>query len=145
MDCGLPGSSVHGIHQARINISKSPGFIWSIRGSLWPWGWRMGDSDTWSIEFFSHLFLYARRLCDTMNCSLPGSSVHGIFQARIREWVAISFSRGSSRPRDQNRVSCIVCRFFTIRVTRKPTKRTNFYQKQAFNSERAICCMSSQK
>ena len=40
------------------------------------------------------------RLCDPTDCSLPGSSVHGIFQARILEWVAISFSRGSSPPRD---------------------------------------------
>ena len=48
-------------------------------------------------------------LCDPMDCSLPGSSVHGIFQARILEWVAISFSRGSSWPRDQTRVSCISC------------------------------------
>ena len=40
-------------------------------------------------------------LCDPMDCSLPGSSVHKIFQARILEWVAISFSRGSSQPRDQ--------------------------------------------
>ena len=39
-------------------------------------------------------------LCDHVNCSPPGSSVHGIFQARILEWVAISFSRGSSRPSD---------------------------------------------
>ena len=44
---------------------------------------------------------------DPMDCSPPGSSVHGIFQARILEWVAISFSRGSSRPRDQTWVSCI--------------------------------------
>ena len=42
-----------------------------------------------------------------MDCSLPGSSVHGISQARILEWVAISFSRGSSRPRDQTSISCI--------------------------------------
>ena len=39
-------------------------------------------------------------LCDPTDCSLPGSSVHGILQVRILEWVAISFSRGSSRPRD---------------------------------------------
>ena len=43
-------------------------------------------------------------LLDLMNCSLSGSSVHGISQARILEWVAISFSRGSSRPRDQTRM-----------------------------------------
>ena len=58
-------------------------------------------------------------LCDSMDCSLPGSSVHGIFQARILEWVAISFSRGSSRPRDQTQVFCIAGRFFTIRTTRE--------------------------
>ena len=45
-------------------------------------------------------------------CSLPGSSVHGIFQARILEWVVISFSRRSSWPRDQTCVSCIAGRFF---------------------------------
>ena len=45
-----------------------------------------------------------------MDCSLPGFSVHGIFQARVLEWVAISFSRGSSRPRDRTQVSCIVGR-----------------------------------
>ena len=42
-----------------------------------------------------------------MDCSPPGSSVHGIFQARILEWVAISFSRGSSQPRDRTRISSI--------------------------------------
>ena len=46
-------------------------------------------------------------LCDPMDYSLPGSSVHGIIQARILEWVAISFSRRSSRPRDQTCISCI--------------------------------------
>ena len=40
-------------------------------------------------------------LCDPMDCSLPGSSVHGIYQARVLEWIAASFSRGSSVPRDQ--------------------------------------------
>ena len=51
--------------------------------------------------------------CDLMNCSPPGSSVHGILQARILEWVAIPFSRGSSWPRDWTCVSCIAGRFFT--------------------------------
>ena len=50
-------------------------------------------------------------LCDPMDYSPPGSSVHGIFQARILEWVAISYSRGSSRRRDQTCV--LACRFFT--------------------------------
>ena len=52
-------------------------------------------------------------LCDPKDCGPPGSSVHGILQARVLEWVAISFSRGSSQPRDQTRVSCIAGRFFT--------------------------------
>ena len=52
-------------------------------------------------------------LCDPMDYSLPGFSVHGIFQVRVLEWVAISFSRGSSWPRDRTRVSCIVGRRFT--------------------------------
>ena len=45
-------------------------------------------------------------LCDSMDCSLPSSSVHGILQARILEWVAISSSRGSSQLRDWTRISC---------------------------------------
>ena len=54
------------------------------------------------------------RLCDPLDCSLPGSSVHGIFQARVLECVAISFSRGYSRPRDRTLVSRIVGRRFTV-------------------------------
>ena len=51
---------------------------------------------------------------NTMRYHLPGSSVHGIFQARVLEWVAISFFRGSSQPRDRSWVSCIAGGFFTI-------------------------------
>ena len=56
-------------------------------------------------------------LCDPMDCSLQCSPVHEIFQARVLEWVAISFSRGSSQPRDQTWVSRIVGRCFTIWTT----------------------------
>ena len=56
-------------------------------------------------------------LCDPMDCSLPGSSVHGILQASILEWVAVSFSRRSSQPRDQTQVSRIAGRYFTIWAT----------------------------
>ena len=56
-------------------------------------------------------------LCDSMNCSLPGFLVRGILQARIREWVAILFSRGSSWSRDQTWVSYTAGRFFTIWAT----------------------------
>ena len=58
-------------------------------------------------------------ICDFMDCSLPGSSVHGILQARILVWVAIPFSRGYSWPRDQIQVSCTAGRFFTVWATRE--------------------------
>ena len=55
-----------------------------------------------------------------MDCSLPGSSVHGILQARVLEWVAMPSSRVSSQPRDQTQVSCIAGRFFTAEAPEKP-------------------------
>ena len=59
-------------------------------------------------------------LCNPMDCSPPGSSVHGILQARILEWVAIPFSRGSSRSRDWTWASCIAGKFFTVWAPGKP-------------------------
>ena len=53
-------------------------------------------------------------LCDPVDCSLPGSSVHGILQARILEWAAIPFSRGCSQPRDRTQVSRTAGGFFTV-------------------------------
>ena len=58
-----------------------------------------------------------------MNCSLPCSFIHGIFQARVLEWVAISFSRGSSQPRDRTQVFSIVGRCFTIWTIREVLKK----------------------
>jgi len=58
-----------------------------------------------------------------MDCSPPDSSVHGISQGRILEWVAISASRGSSQPKDQTRASCLAGGFFTIEPPRKFTQR----------------------
>ena len=62
-------------------------------------------------------------LCDCMDCSLSGSSAHGILQARILEWVAISFSRGSSQPRDRTWISCTTGRLFTIWATREALEK----------------------
>ena len=56
-------------------------------------------------------------LCNPVDCSPPGSSVHGILQERILEWVAMPSSRGSSQPRDQTLVSCIAGRLFIIWAT----------------------------
>ena len=61
-----------------------------------------------------------RLLCDPTDCSPPGSSVHGILQARMLEWVAISFFKGSSRLRDGTHISCITGRFFTADPLGKP-------------------------
>ena len=58
-------------------------------------------------------------LCNPTDCSPPGSSVYGISQARILEWVAIPFSRGSSRPRDWTQLSCTAGRFFAVWTTRE--------------------------
>ena len=58
-----------------------------------------------------------------MDCSLPGFSVHGIFKVRVPEWVAFSFSRGSSRPRDRTQVSRIAGRRFTLLATREAEER----------------------
>ena len=66
-------------------------------------------------------------LCDPMDCSLPGFSVHGIFQARVLKWVAISFSRGSSWPRDRTWVSRVVGKRFTHWATREAQEWNTMY------------------
>ena len=69
-------------------------------------------SGMWIIVLFSRSVMSDSY--DSMDYSPPGSSGHGILQARILEWVAIPFSRGSSQPRDQTSVSHIAGRFFTV-------------------------------
>ena len=94
------------------------------------WGWRAGGAGVclWFIwpRTLLQMFFTQGKCClvtqscqffhDPMACSPPGSSVHGVSQARILEWVAISFSRGSSWPRDRTHISCVCCTasgFFT--------------------------------
>ena len=79
-------------------------------------------------------------LFDPMDCSPLGCSVHGLSQARILEWVAVPFSRGSSQPRDWTQISCFVGRFFTAWTTREAKishalwpKKQNIKQKQYCN------------
>ena len=72
-----------------------------------------------NIEWVSEVTQSCPTLWDPIDCSLPGSSVHGIFQARVLEWVAISFSRGSSWSRDRTQVSRIGGRCFTDWATRE--------------------------
>ena len=116
MDCTLPGSSVHRILQARILEWVAIPFS---RESSQP-------RDRTQVSYIAGRFFTTRNqkesevtqscltLCDPMDCCLPGSSVHGIVQARILEWVAISFSRESSQPRDRTQVSCITGRHFIL-------------------------------
>ena len=69
-------------------------------------------------------------LCNPMDCSPPGSSLHGILQARVLEWVVISFCRGSSRPRDRTQVSRIPGRRFNLWATREALKLVSKKTKQ---------------
>ena len=80
-----------------------------------PRPWRVVRVSGMHAPLLSHVQLF----CNPMDCSLPGSSVHGIFQARILEWVAISFSRRTSPPRDWTWVSCIVRRILYHWATRE--------------------------
>ena len=89
--------------------------------------WEIKQHDSWLASVnssVSHCF------ATTMDCSPPGFSVHGIFQAGILEWVAISSSRGYSWPRDQTQVSCIAGRRFALWATREAWKiyPMNIYQ-----------------
>ena len=85
------------------------------------------QADSLSLHHYEILESEVIQSCPTlrhpMDCSLPGSSVRGIFQARVLEWVSISFSRGSSQPRDWTQVSCTAGRRFTIWATREATTK----------------------
>ena len=127
MDCSPPSSSVHGIFQA--GILEWVAILFS-RGSSQPRDgipclshllhWPVPPAKpNHMLAKWSEVTQSSPTRCDPMGCSLPGSSVYGIFQARVLEWVAISFSRGSSWPRDRTQVSCIVDRHFAIWATRK--------------------------
>ena len=78
-------------------------------------------------------------LCDPMDCSPPGSSLHGILQARILELVAMSTSRGSSRPRNQTCSSCIADWFFTA----EPPQKTQRYLYWHLIGRHQGCCKTS--
>ena len=85
------------------------------------------EQNSWIVRcFVTQLCL---TLCNPTDCSLPDSSVHGILQARILEWVAISFLRGSYQLRDRTQVSCIAGRFFTIWATSKAWMDISRYRK----------------
>ena len=84
----------------------------------------------WNYDISKWKKMLVAQLCptlwDPMDHSSPGSAVAGILQARTLEWVAISFSRGSSWPRDRTMVSCTAGRFFTIWATREAHNISKF-------------------
>ena len=76
--------------------------------------------------------------CNPRDCSLPGSSVHGISQPRIVEWIATSFSWGSSPPGDQTHISCTAGRFFTTETSGKlflPWNEGSFSQEKSWGKQ----------
>ena len=83
-----------------------------------------------------HVCILVAQLCPTLcgpvDCSSPGSSVHWIFQAKILEWVAIPFSKGSSWPRDRTQVSCIAGRFLTLWATKETSLPLNPFNSFVF-------------
>ena len=95
----------------RVPWTEEPGGLQSIGLQSWTRLKWLGSSSSSRYENVLVTQSYPS-LCDPMDYSLPDFSVHVIFQARILEWVAIPFSRGSSQLRDQTQVSCIAGGFF---------------------------------
>ena len=104
-----------------VQIWMPGGLLVQCEGPNWGWGthvrllrWKrllfLGERMSWSfLSVCARSLQSCLALCNAMDQSPPGSSVHVILQARILEWVAIPFSRGSSRPRDQTSVSYVSC------------------------------------
>ena len=101
---------------------------WMASLTRWTWVWVNSGRWWWTGRPESEVAQSCPALCNPLDCSLPGSSVHWILQARILEWVAISFSRGSSQPRNRSWVSRNTGRFFTIWATRHLRLQQNVTQ-----------------
>ena len=93
--------------------------VWLIYNGVPISAARQSDSVLHIYEWVSEVAQLSPTLCHPVDCSLPGFSVHRILQAWILEWVTISFSRGSSRPRYRAQVSCIGGRSFNLWATRE--------------------------
>ena len=110
-------------HSFFLNYSSHRLFTWKpnlfLNTILKPPPKTLGNPSACTWMWHSEVAESCPTLCNSMGGSLSGSSVHGIFQVRVLEWVAISFSRGNSQPRDQSRVSRIGGRCFNLWATRE--------------------------
>ena len=102
----LVGYTVYGAAKNRTQLSV---FHFSLSGNIEMLGRSKSKHLFRSPCMGAKLLPLYPTLCDPLDCSLPGSFAHRILQARILEWVAISSSRRSSRPRDQTLISCVSC------------------------------------
>ena len=133
--CGIPLTSTAAPPLRTMCLPTSPPLLEAAASGTTGWTLGLGSCNSccrqtvraWSgqslqipkAESKSEVAQSCQTLCDPVDCSPPFFSVHEIFQARILEWVAISFSRGSNWPKDQTQVSCIAGRLFTIWATRE--------------------------
>ena len=115
-------TKVHRVLTLQDEKNHGDGWGWWLYNIIRPFNttelytckWLMLVAQFSSVQSLSSVQLF----CDPMDCSPPPSSVQRILQARILEWLAISYSRGFSQPRDPTQVSCMVGRFFTLWATR---------------------------
>ena len=118
--CSLPKQFIP--RSGSYNPAHSPSQLWSVSFLSLSFSFMHNmisfqfHSWKWKCSSLSHVWLW-----DPVDCSSPGSSVHGVLQARILEWVAMPSSRGSSWPKDWTRVSCIAGGFFTAEPPGKPS------------------------
>ena len=101
---GVLNKNTFGLEVKSVGKKSRPGFFlsYATQWAGWPWTRHLISLNFIILIWRLHVLVVQScpTLCDPMDCSLPGSSVHGIFQARILEWIAISFSKESSQPRD---------------------------------------------
>ena len=115
---------------------------WGLHLSFLPFYFHQTVDSAWPMKLL--VAQSCPTSCDPMDCSLPGSSVHGILQARMLEWVAIPFSRGSSWPRDWTWISCVIAgRFFTVWATREAHLVYRLYVKTCLVVWTLISCVDS--
>ena len=125
-------AAVHGVTgdwTTRTTWAFQPGFIYFTRNnrSLGNFWWTVYQSERKKEVAQSYPTLW-----DSMDCSLPGSYLHGILQAGILEWIASSFSRGSSQPRDRTQVSCNAGRRFNLWATREALYQSDIQTLKAY-------------